>query len=280
LSAKGESEARRVQAQYEVERALAQRLRLAPREERRRLYRIVYDEFFRQFPLETQVADHSVDVAWQLSLLAPFLRPDTVFMEVGAGDGRLALEIARRVRTVYAIDVSEEATTRLADAENVRLILSDGISIPVAEGSVSVAYSSQLMEHLHPDDAGDQLENVFRSLQPSGVYVCVTPNRLSGPHDVSKFFDPVATGFHLHEYTVAELARLFREVGFSGVRVVLGARGRYASASPAPIIGFESLVARLPRRVRRRVAASLPARALLGIRLVGRKGPKQELSAA
>jgi SAM-dependent methyltransferase len=267
-----------VQAQYEVERALAQRLRLAPREERRRLYRIVYDEFFSQFPAEPRPARDAV--AWQVALLAPFLRPDSVFMEIGTGDGRLARDIAGRVRTVYAIDVSEAVSARLAEAENVRLILSDGVSIPVAEGNVSVAYSSQLMEHLHPDDAGEQLANVFRSLRPNGVYVCVTPNRLSGPHDVSKFFDPVATGFHLYEYTVAELARLFRDVGFSAVRVVLGARGRYASAPPAPIIRFESLVARLPRQARRRVAASLPARALLGIRLVGRKAPEQELSAA
>ena len=54
---------------------------------------------------------------------------------------------------VYAVEVSEEITGNLAFPRNVRLLLSDGTSIPVPDASVAVAYSNQLMEHLHPDDA-------------------------------------------------------------------------------------------------------------------------------
>ena len=71
------------------------------------------------------------------------------------------------------------------------------------------------MEHLHPDDAVDQLKNIYNALVNGGKYICITPNRLTGPHDISKYFDNVATGFHLKEYTVTELSGLFREVGFS-----------------------------------------------------------------
>ena len=106
-------------------------------------------------------------------------------------------------------------------------MLSDGCTVPVPADSVTLAYSFQVMEHIHPDDALEQLRNLFTAIAPGGSYMCVTPSRLNGPHDVSKFFDPVARGFHLKEYTNAELARLFRAVGFSRVVPYAGFRGRY-----------------------------------------------------
>ena len=47
---------------------------------------------------------------------------------------------------------------------NASLVLSDGSSVPVLPDSVDGAYSRQLMEHLHPDDAMDQLANLPRAL--------------------------------------------------------------------------------------------------------------------
>jgi SAM-dependent methyltransferase len=52
------------------------------------------------------------------------------------------------------------------------------------------------MEHLHPDDASEQLANVYRALKPGGVYCCVTPNRISGLHDIPVYFDTVSQGLH------------------------------------------------------------------------------------
>ena len=87
------------------------------------------------------------------------------------------------------------------------------------------------MEHLHPDDAFEQLENIYRALTPGGVYICVTPNRLSGPHDISSLYDEVATGFHLKEYSISELHSLFRRVGFSRIRVHFGIKEKYIEPS-------------------------------------------------
>lgn len=61
------------------------------------------------------------------------------------------------------------------------------------------------MEHLHPDDAYEQLQEIYNALIPGGIYICITPNRLSGPHDVSQYFDSIATGFHPKEYTTVEM---------------------------------------------------------------------------
>lgn len=125
------------------------------------------------------------------------------------------------------------------------------------------------MEHLHPDDAADQLREIYTALAPGGTYLCFTPNSISGPHDVSRGFDPVATGLHLHEYTVAELDRMFKHVGFKHTQVLLP-RGNVRLPVSA-VTALESCVGALPGPLSRRVAYFRPMRGFLGIRIVARK---------
>jgi len=140
----------------------------------------------------------------------------------------------------------------------------------VPPGSVTVAYSNQLMEHLHPDDAREQLRNIFEALAPGGRYVCLTPNRLNGPHDVSRHFDETATGFHLKEYTIGELRTLFKQAGFSTVDLYLGGKGFYRGF-PLCLPPLRRGLSNLPISLRKAIARSLPVRALLFGRLVGTK---------
>jgi SAM-dependent methyltransferase len=101
------------------------------------------------------------------------------------------------------------------------------VNIPLEPGSVDMAFSNQLIEHLHPEDALDQVASACRCLKPGGVYVTLTPNRLTGPHDVSYYFDTEATGFHLREYTHAELKALFLGAGFRRVSTYVEGKGHY-----------------------------------------------------
>jgi SAM-dependent methyltransferase len=206
---------------YLVEKSLADRLRHSTRQERlnQKLYTTLYDELFRQITHHSQLSRPSSAqtdylINQRVKLLENFLHPDATFLEIGCGTGHLTSTVAEHVAKIYAIDVSEELTRSLSLPNNVDLVISDGISVPVPESRIDVAYSHQLMEHLHPDDAIEQLQDIYRTLKPGGVYVCVTPNRLCGPHDVSRYFDEVATGFHLKEYSVSELYALFKKVGF------------------------------------------------------------------
>jgi hypothetical protein len=64
-----------------------------------------------------------------------------------AGDCRLALEVAKYVKNIYPIDASKEITKNENFPKNFELIISDGISMPVLESSITIAYSDQLMEH-------------------------------------------------------------------------------------------------------------------------------------
>jgi SAM-dependent methyltransferase len=266
-----------IREHYAVERELADRLRHAPRSRRRGLYTSVYDELFRRLPHHPQLTAPAVDadnreIDGLLAFLDRFLTPASVYMEIGPGDCALALRVAARVRHVYAVDVSETITAAARRPANFTLKLSDGCSTEVPDGIVDVAFSNQLMEHLHPDDAAEQLANIHRSLVPGGRYVCFTPNRLSGPHDVSSYFDDVARGFHLREYSARDIRSEFRRAGFVDVRFYAVAGRRIAECPYWLLAALEESLELLPRRLRRAVADTRYLRALLGLRVVATKG--------
>lgn len=266
-----------IKEHYEIEKALANQLKQASKEERRHLYSSLYDEMFQRVPLHPQLTrkassqETALYLAGQMSFIKPFLSPSATFLEIGPGDCSLSFEVAKFVEKIYGVDVSDEITRSLKVPLNFQLIISDGSNIPIAPDSVDIAYSNQLMEHLHAEDAFDQLQNIYQALSPGGVYICITPNRLNGPHDVSGYFDEIATGFHLKEYTTSELGSLFRKTGFSQVRAHIGARGKYISLPIFPIFCCETLLSILPKSLRRTIAKNLPFNILLGIRLVATK---------
>jgi SAM-dependent methyltransferase len=275
---KGESRTiEQIREHYEIEKALASKLKQASKEERRHLYSSLYNEMFQQVPLHPQLTrkassqETELYIAGQMSFIKPFLRSSATFLEIGPGDCSLSFEVAKFVKQIYAIDVSDEITRSLTLPSNFQLILSDGSDISVASSSIDIAYSNQLMEHLHAEDAFEQLQNIYQALTPGGIYICITPNRLNGPHDVSGYFDEMATGFHLKEYTTSELGSLFQKTGFSQVRAHIGARGKYMSLPIFPISWCEAWLSVLPKSLRRKIARNLPFNILLGIRLVATK---------
>ena len=217
---------------YRIERELADRLRHSSRSERMGgLYSEVYDELFRRVSDHPQhrKSSHSArtgQVGRSIATLEPWIARDGVFLEIGAGDAALSLEMAGRMRRVIALDVAELANQSAIEAPGFEFVLSNGVDLPFEDASIDLVYSNQLMEHLHPDDAQEQLESIHRILRPGGRYVFATPNRLDGPHDISGRWCATATGFHLREYTYGELARLLRQAGFSRLTAIVVVSGR------------------------------------------------------
>lgn len=256
-----------IRRHYEIERELADRLRRASREERSTLYGEVYDELFRRVPDHPQLHRKRdpgrEQVISQIQMLERFVGSNDTFLEIGAGDCAVSLAMAAVARRVVAVDVSAQIAHSESPPPNFKLLLTDGRTVPMPDGSVDVAFSNQLMEHLHPDDARDQLEDVFRVLATGGTYVCITPNRLAGPHDVSERFDRTATGFHLKEYTTGELATLFRDVGFAKVGVLVGRRPVLFELPAETIAVGERLLSRLPPRAAKSIAGRRPVALLL-----------------
>lgn len=253
---------------YEIERDLAARLRTAPsKEARRSLYGEVYrlrSELIPHHPLVRQAADASeraAAVAPQVALLRPFLGPGTDFAEIGAGDGAVARAVAPLVRSAVALDVTDALALPADEDAGFEFRVFEGVDIGVPEGSFDLAYSNDVVEHLHADDMPDHARSVRRALRDGGLYVCVTPNRLSGPHDISMHFSDTPQGFHLCEYTATELGAAFRRAGFTKTMIVLTAGGRRLSPMlPAGVIRpLEALLGLLPRRLRRPLARGLAA---------------------
>ncbi len=267
----------RIRAHYEIEKELALRLRNSSKADRRILYSSLYDELFRRVPDHPQLARKVSDqkkgeaVRRQMSFIRRFLNNEAVFLEVGSGDCALSFEVAGLGLTVHAVDVSETITRQVKRPPNFALSISDGVSIPLPERSVDVAYSNQLMEHLHPDDAMEQLRNIYAALKEGGVYVLITPNRFNGPHDVSRYFENVATGLHLKEYTNREIIRILKTVGFSGIRPYIGARNSYVPLPGFLLTSLEQALELLPGAIKKPIANSRLMKLLLGIRIVARK---------
>jgi len=266
-----------IREHYEIEKELANRLRKAPRDQRLRMYADVYDELFKRVPHHSQLtrkvspAEKMHFVSLQMKLLGPYLSPEQTFLEIGPGDCSLSLEISKHVKQVITVDVSAEITRQISLPGNFRLALSDGTSVPAPSASVDVAYSTDMIEHLHPEDALEHARSVIATLVPGGVYVCVTPNALCGPWDISMNFDKVPTGLHLKEYRISELARLLRAAGFSRIRIIVGARGTYLSLPALPSMILERLIEMAPSAIRKRLAAVFGPLGLKYIRMSGRK---------
>lgn len=271
----------RLREQYRIEKELAQRLWTAPRELRRRLYREVYNEFMRGLPAfrpparQHQIRSPLPEVLLQAALLQPFLSEKALVLEIGAGDCALASYLAPLVGTMIAMEVCEEVLSQVDLPENLSLALSDASCLALPAESVDLVYSCHVLEHLHPEDVQEHLREARRVLKPGGAYVCVTPNRLLGPHDVSKYFDNEPSGLHLQEYAYGDLTRLFRESGYVRVKVLRGL-GRPPTPWPTwPYTLFEYPLSLSPVSVRRRALKLLggqpPFRPLEQVKLVARK---------
>ena len=268
----------RLRAHYEVERRLADKVRAAGSwEARKAVFATMYDDLFREVPdhprrtamrADSEARERHID--WNMAQLAPYLKPGTTFLEIGAGDCALASRVAQTAKQVYAVDISDQHQGTLPP--NVKVVVTDGRAIDVPAGSVDLAFSDQLMEHLHPEDAIEQLKNIHRALKPGGVYLCVTPNRVYGPSDISAYFDDEARGFHLKEYTLREMREIFVQAGFPRSHVYIGARGCFLRCPAWFVELVEATISKLPPSWRRRVADTKVARALLGLRVAAIKG--------
>lgn len=248
---------------FEVERTIAARLKAADREERARIYRTMYDELFEKVPDHPRLARRDdrrrseALSATRLGLYERFLNESMVVAEFGSGDCRFAHQLCRRVGFVYGVDISDQRGEHAAAPENFQLILFDGYRLPLDQASVDLVLSEQLVEHLHPDDATLHFTTVRNVLRENGAYVFRTPHRFTGPHDVSKYFCDQPEGFHLKEWTYAELIRVLSELGYRRCEAYWPFRSR---AIRAPVWCFrivESLLKRVPRPIRRWAARYL-----------------------
>jgi SAM-dependent methyltransferase len=250
------------QCVFETDAAL--KLRTAGRDVRMGLYGAIYDGYAQRFPESLPADDADVEriTQFEKAFLSRFVTPSVVMAEVGPGRCHLAYAVAPLVRKIYGVDVASDTANKAGRPANFELKLTDGIRMPFDSDSLDLVCSNQLMEHLHPDDAAEQLREIYRVLRPGGSYICVTPSRINGPHDCSAIFDDIpcpiehglytATGLHLKEYTTRDLLDVFRRVGFKRVQTWIGARGHYIELPPSVTTAVETFLRLIPASWRKR----------------------------
>jgi SAM-dependent methyltransferase len=252
----------RLRRHYEVEKALADRLRrTATREARARLYESMYDTLFAAVPDHPRLT-RARDRAFiervnrgRLAIVSSYLRPHARVLDIGAGDCTFSFELARRARNVTAIEISEGSSALEGAPQNFQLLLYDGFNLPVAPGSIDLAFSDQLVEHLHVDDVEWHFKMIAQALAPGGHYVFRTPHRFTGPHDVSMYFtkgDP--QGFHMKEWTYGELRTVLQRTGYGKLTAIWCAKGVAARLPFWVMVAKEAALRPLPRGLRRKIS--------------------------
>ncbi len=246
-----------VRNHYEVEKAIAGRLKAASREERKKIYAVMYDELFAKVPDHPRlVGRESVELTEQRNRMKQawvekFLGPNAVFVEFAPGDCAFAKHVCRFVRRVYAIDISDQSKPQTPCPDNYTLVVYDGYTLDMGENVADIAFSDQFIEHLHPDDVVHHFGLVYRILKRGGVYVFRAPHRFLGPHDISKYFATEAEGFHLWEPTFTDVARILTSLGYSRWTGHRRVRRKYVGTPFVYFSAIESILAPLPRPLRK-----------------------------
>ncbi len=99
-------------------------------------------------------------------------------LEIGCGAGRMTQSLARTFPQVYGVDVAEGmiAYARPHMPANVSLLVSDGVTLPVADGAVSAVFSVIVFLHFDRIEyAASYFRECARVLKPGGAMMIQLP---------------------------------------------------------------------------------------------------------
>lgn len=229
-----------IRTHYLVEKELRETILSSDPEERTKVFMWAYDELFRRIPWHPALTEKSGInnpelIRRRAKVFGALIgEPPKGVLEIGCGHGELVIGLSKIGFNCVGLDISAIRINQLQEIENRRLHfkLSEGSNLPFEDNSFDVVISMQLLEHLHPDDVLEHLIEVKRVLKPRGKYLLETPNKWVGPGDVSRFFSEIPQGFHLKEYSIADLCSLLHRAKYSKVKVVLRKKSFYRNFFP------------------------------------------------
>jgi SAM-dependent methyltransferase len=170
------------------------------------------------------------------------LRPGDRVLDVGAGFGRHAFEVARRGGRVVALDYAADEVTQtratigamVADGEIsidqfLGVLRGDATRLPFPDGSFDAVITSEVLEHIQNDVGA--IAEMYRVLRPGGVFAATVPSWM--PETVNwrlsdEYHAPKSPGGHVRIYTATELQAKLRAAGLQ----VTGRHRAHALHSP------------------------------------------------
>jgi 2-polyprenyl-3-methyl-5-hydroxy-6-metoxy-1,4-benzoquinol methylase len=147
---------------------------------------------------------------------------ETRLLDIGCGDGRVALELKRAGLSVLCADVAQEPLRRAQGRGLETRLLEPAGPWPFADASFDAVWAGEVIEHVLDTDAW--LSELRRVLRSGGRLLLSTPDhgplwRLALallPGAFERHFDP--RGDHLRFYTSRSIADLLAHFGFDEIR--------------------------------------------------------------
>lgn len=99
-----------------------------------------------------------------------------IILDVGCGDGKL-LEMIKNAKICVGLDISKSQFWK--NSPNLQFICGDCRFLPFKDRTFDIVVSTELIEHLHPEDAKIMLREINRILKDGGILVLTTPRKRS-----------------------------------------------------------------------------------------------------
>lgn len=163
--------------------------------------------------------------AAELDVIAAHFPAGARILELGAGTGAQALALSARGFDIAAVDIAD---SNYADAKVFPVEVYDGRTLPFADGSFDIVFSSNVLEHV--PDLPPLHEEAKRVLRPGGKCVHVLPT------DSWRFWTTVSAFPVAAQHLVEHAPQLLpRAVSRTEARRLLSAGLRAAAYATIPL---------------------------------------------
>lgn len=199
-----------------LEKEIAKSILTSPINQRDHSYREGYERLHKFLLSLTkgQAIYHGLNLQKALrkqSLFSQIIGKKHRILEVGCGEGLSSIALSKNDNIVTGTDISNTCIAianrnkAIFSAEKVNFLVMNASKLDFSKNTFDWIVSIDLLEHLHPQDAGLHFSETARVLKPKGRYLLVTPNAFAGMH---------AGYVHIKEYDFKELIELFSNAGF------------------------------------------------------------------
>ena len=145
-----------------------------------------------------------------------------IVYEAGVGTGYAINKIINISNIYYfGCDASLQKETEELEKKYTNLTLRKNVLyddlLLMKDNSIDIFYADNVIEHILPDESKKIFDLLYKKMKSGGVLFMIIPNRLMGPHDISKYFlkkGSKATGFHFMEMSYGETICKFLKSGF------------------------------------------------------------------
>ncbi len=168
-------------------------------------------------------------------------------LDIGCGDGTLAIACAGTGNEVVGLDVSEvaiaQAKSNKSESIKASFLLADARDMQGFQNeSFDIAVSKDVIEHLPEKDLKPHLMEVYRVLKQNGRYLLFTPSKVLGD---------LSLGAHLKMYGLQDLIPTLRQINFTVSVIcpfpeVLGVSGKITNRwLVESIVRYEKMLGRI-----------------------------------